>query len=344
MPDFERLKLINEQANRTAVRQPPRRPDSVRRTSSIQSLWDDGNYKTCHMVGRATDIETDRDGRPRIIAEDGIEAEARPDRRLMSITGSRHREILARFAGLSAGGDLRNAMAKDLADDVADRSCLFRLLDDLAGAALMSVAAWYSWKGGAREYARRAETMSPVDRQVAGACLSYVPGSISMKEDGRGQEEISAQSDGPLPFSLEDPDGFHALVENDGPNEWRLRRTDIWMEGDGEIVADCWFQDSAAIFGATDRRRIFHEYSMLARIEGSSMTLASVEVTPHVLPYMTCRASVTTPNVLLNRNINDFRSLVPALLGRTAGCTHLNDMLRALPDAAALSRNLRDMS
>lgn len=340
MPDLERLKQINESDNEIAVRQPARRPGSVRRTSSLQSRWRKDEHKIYRLEGRARDMATDKDGQARIVAHDSISAQVGSDRRLLSITGGRREATLAGFAGLLTGGEVRKAMAREMADEMEGRTCLFRLLDDLAGAALMALTAWYGWKGGVDDYARRANVPSPIDRQVAGACLSFVPGSIAMKEDGRNHHEICAMADGPLPFSKDDPDGFHPLVPSDGPDAWRLRRTDVWMEGPEEIVADCWFQDSGSLFGEADRRRIFHEYSLLARIHQPTMTLVSTDVTPHVLPYTTCRASVTTPNILLDRKIEDFSSLVPSLLGHTAGCTHLNDMLRALPDAGVLARSL----
>lgn len=160
------------------------------------------------------------------------------------------------------------------------------------------------------------------------------------REDGRNHHEIWALADGPLPFPKDDPNGFRPLAPSDGSGAWRLRRTDVWMEGAEEIVADCWSQGSGSLFGEADMRRVFHEYSLFARIHPPAMTLVSADVTPHVLRYATCRVSATPPDILLDRKVDDFGSLVPSPLGNTAGCTHRNEMLRVLPDAGALARSL----
>lgn len=331
-----RLKLEATALNRPAVRQPARRQGSVRRTSSLQSLWTPGEDSRFTIVGRARDLVTLSDRDPAVIGEDGLEAVIGPDGRISALDGSRLGNRLAQFAGLRPGGELRKAMARDIADEAARETRLHRLLDDLAGAVFMSVAAWYAWEGGIKGHADRLCAKSVADRPVTGICLSYVPGSPSMTADGRGAEENADHPIGPLPLATADPFRFHALAETDGPNQWRLRRTDLWREG-GELVADAWFQDSSAIEGDPGRRLIFHEYGLTARFDPASLEIAAISVTPHVLPYVTCHAAPATAEVLLGRNVRDLRGLVPSLLRGEAGCTHLNDMLRALQDVAALA-------
>lgn len=126
------------------------------------------------------------------------------------------------------------------------------------------------------------------------------------------------------------------MVKCYDPNEWRLRRTDLWHEGD-ELLVDAWFQDSSAIRGDPGRRVIFHEYGIAARIDASTLDFTDISVTPYVLPYVTCHAAPATADVLLGQNVVDLRELVFARLRGTAGCTHLNDMLPALQDVAGLA-------
>lgn len=259
------------------------------------------------------------------------------DGRIIALDGSRLREPLAQYAGLRPGGELRKAMAHDIAAEIRAETRLHRLLDDLAGATFMTVAAWYAWGDGIASHAAKAKIVDPTHRPVEGVCLSYVPGSPSMTENGYGIDDNADHPFGPLPFGAEDPVGFHSLFQSDGPNQWRLRRTDLWDE-DGELVIDAWFQDSSAIEGDPQQRVIFHEYGLQARLDAASLKFTSIKVIPYVLPYGTCHAAPATAQVLIGRNVGELRGVVPVLLKGTAGCTHLNDMLRALQDVAGLAR------
>lgn len=338
-PRPNRYRMEAAALNRVGIRQPALRPRSVRRTSSLQCLWTPGEDRKFDIAGRARDV-ANRVGRgPSIIGEDSIDAVAGLDGRLLTLGGSRREEALARFGGLRAGGELRKAMARDVGDEARSSTRLHRLLDDLAGATFMSMGAWYAWEGGLAGHAERVGAASITQRPVAGLCLSFVPGSPAMTGDGQGDDENADHPLGPLPVGGDDPGGFHALVEVDGPNQWRLRRTDLWREG-GELVADVWFQDSSAVTGDSARRVIFHEYGLVARFNADTQTLTAIAVTPYVLPYTTCHAAPATADVLIGRNVREFSSLVLTRLKGEAGCTHLNDMLRSLQDVAGLVDDL----
>jgi len=62
--------------------------------------------------------------------------------------------------------------------------------------------------------------------------------------------------------------------------------------------------------------------------------------TPHVLPFPEYRGAVDGIHALLGLQIERLRTAVPDLLGRTRGCTHLNDAVRALADVPRLARQL----
>lgn len=318
------------------MRQPLRRPGSVRRTSSLQSIWTPSDENSYRIVGRARDLATGLNGEPEILGENTVQAEIERDGRITSLTGNLHAERLERFTGLRPGGELRKALAAEMPEEQQRQTRLFRLLDDLAGAAFMSVAAWYAWEGGIEGHAARTQAMSRTSRQVEGVCLSYVQGSPAMTEDGQGIDENADHPMGPLPIPAGDPFVFHPLVETEDPNQWRLRRTDLWREGD-DILVDAWFQDSAGVQGDASRRVIFHEYGLIARFDAASLELRDISVTPFVLPYVTCHAAPLTAQALIGIDAGQFSNQVLASLRGTAGCTHLNDMLRALQDVAALS-------
>lgn len=315
---------------------PHRRPGSIRRTSSLQSLWTVGSERSFTMVGQARDRFTSRDGETRIVANDDLRAEFDIDRRIVSLVGNRRQDRLQGFVGLNPGGEMRQAMAVDLADEERDATGLHRLLDDLAGAAFMSFSAWFSWHGGVAAYARAVQIPEPDRRKVEGVCISFAPGSPSMNAEGRAMPEEAAQPVGPYPAVFSDAEGFHELVRHDGPSSARLRCTDVWRE-DGKIIVDAWFQDSSALPGIPDQRQVYHEYGLHARIDPDTHVLEAIEVQPYVLPHLTCYAAPATAEKMLGNPVGELRTLVPVQLRRTAGCTHLNDMLRSLHDVGALA-------
>lgn len=339
--DLNPWKMEARARNRVDVRQPPRRAGSVRRTSSLQSLWTPGNEQSFRIVGRARDLATGADGAAKILGEVAVRAELGLDGRISALTGDGYGSRLEPFVGLRCGGELRKALAIHVPEEERQETRLHRLLDDLAGAVFMSVAAWYAWEGGIAGHAARTNTMVQTSRPVEGVCLSYVPGSPAMTEDGRGIDDNADHPVGPPPFSADDLWGFHPLVQTDDPNQWRLRRTDLWREAE-DIVVDAWFQDSSVVQGDPRRRVIFHEYGLTARFDPLSLELRSISVTPHVLPYVTCHAAPATAQLLLGRKAGELRREVLSLLRGTAGCTHLNDMLRALQDVTGLSALLTD--
>jgi hypothetical protein len=283
------------------------------------------------MDDRADAIELDR-------CE--LEGVLRSDGRLLTMASLQAGQVSS-FIGLRAGGELRKAMAEARAQSLAPGTLGHRLLDDLAGEAFMAKAAWYGWPGGNEGYARISGDSSPVERPVAGVCLSYVPGSPAMTEDGRGIDANADHPLGPNPIPADDPLSFHALIPHDGPNQWRLRRTDLWRES-GDLLVDSWFQDSSIAHGDPSRRIIFHEYGLTARIDASTMRVTDIAVEPYVLPYVTCRAAPATGKVLLGQEVENFPDAVLGSLRGTAGCTHLNDMMRALADVDHLARALLD--
>lgn len=330
----------NEAVAKAADPESGLRPGSVRRTSSLQSLWSLGNEQIVTIVGRARDVKQPPDQQAANVAEDHLEARLGLDGRLVSLGGSRCQLQLGGFAGLKPGGEMRKAMSSVLSDEAMNATCLHRLLDDLAGAAFMAFAAWHGWEGGLNSHVERTGMPSPADRDVTDVCISYAPGSPSIRADGRGREDIARQPEGPPAAAFTDTQAFHALTKHDGPDEWRLRRTDVWRDGNALFV-DAWFQDSCAIFGNPDKRRIFHEYGLLAKVDAEALTLESVDVTPHVLPYLTCEAAPATAAMLLGHHVAELRKQVPAQLRGPSGCTHLNDMLRSLLDVVSLARQVR---
>lgn len=308
---------------------------AVRRTSSLQSQWSIDTGQFVPIIGRVRDIKALANGQFATLGEDCIEARLSFEGRLVSLTGNRCQTQLSSFADLRPGGEMRKAMAVVMPGETNAATRLHRLLDDLGGAAFMSYTAWLGW-GGMRAYTERTGMRAPDQRDVTNVCISYAAGAPSIGANGRGREEISRKPEAPAAVGFGDSQAFHAVAEHKGPNEWRLRRTDVWAEGDALFV-DAWFQDSCGLFSNLNRRRIFHEYCLSATVDRTSLTLQSVDVTPIVLPYPTCETAPATAARMVGHRVAELRLLAPAQLRGAAGCTHLNDMLRSLIDIEALA-------
>jgi hypothetical protein len=107
----------------------------------------------------------------------------------------------------------------------------------------------------------------------------------------------------------------------------------------GDVIAiDSAFQDSGTT--PSGQRAALHEYSLTATADPVSLKLLSLEATPRVLPFAECPSAAANLTRLIGTPLPGLREKVLSELRGTAGCTHLNDMLRALADVPALAKYL----
>lgn len=324
---------------------PPRRPLSVRRTSSQQSHYPQGLSQSYEMICRARDLFTGSTGDDaRILGEDWITAQMGMDTAARAFDSNRRNDELGALTGLRVGGPFRKAVIETMPEERDEGTRLFRMIDDMAGGAFLSGAAWQTWlEGGMDAFATAINLPSVMEYTMEGMCISYRPGSPALLPDGRQNDKFAYRSIGRIAISppgdpTGDPLGWHAVRPFDTPNQARLRYMDVWRDG-GKVHAMFGFQDSAA-FPHTDLRRLFHEYRGLAVIDPVDFVLESVEMEFGSLPYTTCHAAAETPDQLVGRSLRTFRTTVIDVLKGTAGCTHLNDSLRTLQDVPALVAQL----
>jgi hypothetical protein len=72
----------------------------------------------------------------------------------------------------------------------------------------------------------------------------------------------------------------------------------------------------------------------------ASLRILSIEAEPRVLPHLECPSATANLSRLLDSPLSGLREKVLAELRGTAGCTHLNDALRALAEVPALLGSL----
>ena len=216
---------------------------------------------------------------------------------------------------------------------------LFQLLDDFAGASLVAGWIWSQWTNDWMAHARRTGAQSPAGRKgrMTNICTGFTEGASSLADDGSPQHiDQSSAEVGPL----ENPDdaaGWHAMPFQEGPQKRRARRIDLWREEE-LIKVDAGFQDSGS--NPNGGRTAIHEYRVYAEIDPVTEQLMALQALPLILPYRECPGASLKATRMIGKKVGEFRGLVLESLPSTLGCTHLNDVLRALADVPILAKQL----
>jgi hypothetical protein len=319
---------------------PLRRPDSVRRTSSLDVTWPQGYGQPAHFQGRARDIYTPAGGgAPVVIKDDTLIANLAQDRTIRDIASEPVRPGIDALVGERGGGYLRTALNEALPLEKTDGSPLYLLIDDLSGASLVAGWAWSLWKEDwlpkdvVRDDAEA--TREARRRRMEGICTGFRPGSSALDDlDGRVQNFAEVP---PLPHP-DDPLGWHELTAHTAIAFRRARRIDAWREGD-RIHIDAMFQDSATT--PAGGRQAIHEYRIDAVADARTLTLLSVTADPRILPYPECPNAPNNLYRLHDTPLRELRTEVLERLRRVDGCTHLNDALRSMAEVPVLLQHLR---
>ncbi len=326
----------------TANPAPPRRAGSVRRTSSIDVEWLEGIDGTRILHGRARDYATPLHGDARTIAAARMEATMAPDRSITAINATPAPARLDELVGQRGGRHLRVTMAQIMPELIASGAPLYLPLDDISGTSLICVWAWslwdQDWLGGAR-LRMGPEEFDAMMSQRANVCWGLQTGNSGLSSAG-GHADIGAADAGDL-VNPADPDGWHGFPVIPNASFRRARRIDVWREA-GLLHIDSAFQDSAARPGGG--RAALHEYRLTAIADPVSQVLLSLDPEPRVLPFRECPGAVDNARGLIGTPLTEIRTNVLAQLRGPAGCTHLNDALRALAEVPVLAAHLECLS
>lgn len=325
-------------ARQSAGVAPPRRPGSIRRTTSIDSHWPDGASAAWTMAARARDLCTPEDGGdPHILSEAGYEMRISPAREILALKTSAQQERTGELVGVRAGGDSRRMIASALGDLVG--TPLYQILDDFAGASLVARWIWSQWMPDWAAFSKDKTQPQTHGRKgnMLNICTGFAEGSSALLPD---RLQDAATEDTARVGPLDDPSdswSWHAMPDQHGPAMRRARRLDIWRE-DRLILVDAAFQDSGT--APDGGRRAVHEYRVYAEIDAESGILESLQALPLILPFPECPGAAVKAARMVGHQIGDFRNTVLDTLPSTLGCTHLNDVLRGLADVPVLAANL----
>jgi Protein of unknown function (DUF2889) len=312
---------------------PPRRPGSVRRTTTIDMRWADGWGSDLILEGLARDLATDADGGTTVRAHSSMRVDVGTDRSILAIATEPSLPQLRTLVGARAGSGFRARLSEALPGVVDDP--VFLMLDDVPGATLISGFAFAQWYP-IDELLVEGQSASTTKRQMTGICTGFMPGSSGLAPDGTSRWTHRTQPVRPIEASV-DVLAWHEIQEISELSMRRARRIDVWTE-DAEVRVDAMFQDSST--RPEGGRIAVHEYTLTAAADLAAMTLASVSPVPHVLPYAECPLAVLNAESLVGTPLSDLRQVVLERLQGVAGCTHLNDALRALADVPLMVARL----
>jgi hypothetical protein len=309
---------------------PIRRAHSVRRTMSIDVDWPGGTRDVMRLHGQCRDIATAADGTWRELHRDWVEAEATEAREFRRVRSSRRPEGIP---GLT-GRRLRTLLAEAFPDREERLGGHYLLIDDMAGASLVSGWGWLAWTRAFDTYAAQARDQRG-QGSMRGICIGLRDGSAALDEHGFPRVDRQHSARVPDLANPADPAAWHDPPPQTGPGLRRARWIEVWREH-GMLRAAGGFQDSA--MSLEGGRVAVHEYRIECDLDDDR--IAAFRATPVVLPHGDCPAAVPAAAAIVGRPIAALRDDVPALFAREAGCTHLNDVMRALVCVPALARYL----
>jgi hypothetical protein len=292
-------------------------------------------------VGRARDYLTPRSGGSGVVlAEDAFTARIRQDRTIVEIAADPPRPAMARLVGERGGGRLRGVLAEVVPEERAGATPLYLILDDISGASLIAGWAWSQWTPNWVKTFR--SEMSPAElaefmKKRENVCYGHIPGSSVFNLD-MADPERAVVTPTPDLRRPDDPDGWHAFTDQQGGAGFRrARRIDVWL--DGLLHVDAAFQDSGSR-PQCEERAALHEYGVTLTADPATFEVLSIAAEPRVLPFVECPSAALGLTQLIGAPLADMREVVLAKFSGPAGCTHLNDALRALAEVPALARRL----
>lgn len=315
---------------------PPRRPGSVRRTSTVDvvrpGVIDEGSV----LLGRSRDLYTGLDGAPQVLAtaRTRVEVGLTPAPIVRGVEVEPGVAGLDTLIGLRASSGFRGAI--DAGTDARPGTGEYLLLDDVpvcvlvSGYALLHATARGDRPALSLTHARSAGTVHGVN-----ACAGFRTGGTIMTAWEAGENAVATGPEAPSVLDPDDPIGWHEFpgdLPADGVRRWR--RIDAWRDADG-LHLNSFYRDSHVAPDSTET--IIHEYTVDALVDLDDLIVRHCVATPRVLPFVECPAAVDSATRLAGMHLDELRTRVRAELRGTSTCTHLNDQLRSLADAEHLS-------
>jgi hypothetical protein len=313
----------------TLARTPDRYPGSIRRTTTIQSIWLAPDYRTLLLTARGRDLLTGTDSGA--VVTDTCHLDMRAvgrEKTVEHVESDPPIPNLRLLEGSKLSGGFRRIVGTTLA--VPPGSVTALILDDLPAAAFVSTAAPVR---AAIEATGHIPALVLKQRNHPAVCIGHRPDGVMAQ---RRQEGRPLMGQGPPAGSLDRPDDPLAWPEEPAPPVHGMRRTrriDVRVL-DSEVLVDTHFRDSYR--EGSGLETVMHEYEVLARARADELVVRDIEVRPRVLPGPDCPAAAASAQAVVGSPFEQLRAFVRAELNDDTVCTHLNDQLRSLADVPGL--------
>jgi hypothetical protein len=305
-----------------ALGTPSRRPGSIRRTTTHDSLRPDGLVGDVLVDGRGRDLRTNRDESTTTVGEARLDARIAfvSDRRIVSIQAQPAAD-LEPMVGLRASSGFRQALDELMPDEDRVASLRYQLLDDLPTAVLVS---GFALSAGGLHPPRGAVRLN----HLADICAGWATGGTILTEAAElGYPPVVTGPVAPALSDGGDPDAWHPVGALPAHAMRRWRRIDVWRQPD-HVAVDCLFRDSHV--DADGSETVLHEYGLVGSLDPAGSRFRSLEAVVGALPWVECPQAASSAGRLNGMPVADLRSWVRENFTGTSTCTHLNDTLRAL--------------
>jgi hypothetical protein len=327
---------------------PPRRPGSIRRTSSIDTFRPNGILGDLDIIARARDLRTDRVDAATVVSE--AELRLRLDgttRAIRSLASVPVVDGLDSLIGMAVGPGFRAKLNEVVPDERVSGSLLYLLLDDLPGATLVS---GYAMQRAGLFDEPEPPRSGPTGRPTALATAQLAAEDLCAGWARESAMMVTIRTKGVIPTPMGPP--APTLEPVDDPAAWhpmgalvahamrRRRRLDVLGPGDNtdEYGVDVHFRDSHV--DAEGVETVLHEYSVDGSVDAVEGRVVDMVARAHVLPWTECPGALASAGRLAGMSLAGLRSQVRRELTGTSTCTHLNDMLRSLSDVPVLVSEL----
>lgn len=309
-----------------AVVTPPRRPVSIRRTTTHDSNRPEGLDGPVVHVAMGRDLLTDAQVQGHLLDESRIDATVDYSRvAILAISCFPQDPALGRLVGKGAYSGFRRSVDEALPGEMASHRVRAQLLDDFPPAVMGSGRALRA--EGVRIGIARREVL-PVDQ-----CAGWAEGGTLLQGFSELGPPIRTGPQCPALVDGSDPSGWHAFALLQPHGTRRARRLDVWQE-EGLGFADCFFRDSHVDRAGLET--VIHEWRLWIAFDPMTRQFVSARAEAGPLPYPECPASGGSASRLVGASIDGLRRTVRQDYVGPTTCTHLNDTFRALEDVGAL--------
>ena len=321
----------------------PRRPGSIRRTSSIDTARLQGFGGDSVVTARARDLRTGTDLAPFVLAE--VEFTARIDgssRQLVDIVASPPDPGLDGLLGTLVGPGFRSRVNQVCPAEQEAGTLLHLLLDDLPGATLVSGyamqrAGLFSRSRASGSTGGPASSAASMMTAQDDLCAGWAhDGTMMVTIRSTGEIPVPTGPPAPVLEGPDDPFAWHAMEVLPPHGMRRRRRLDVVAPdgADGRYHLDAHFRDSH--MDEAGAESVVHEYGVSGTVDGSGGRILDIGARAHVLPWVECPGALASADRLSGMPVAELRAHVRREFKGTSTCTHLNDTLRSLGDVDAL--------